>query len=79
MPTATDHPTLAEWLKRVEARLVWAALNDASATVEQWRLPDGRAFLIIVYPNHGWEIFTPLDTVAIDATLRDAARRLGLV
>lgn len=73
---------LNAWLDRHSARCLWEAkITGGLGWIEAWVFPEtGRIALIMHYGNgHGWNVYTDGDTHAIDGTLLDAERRLGLV
>lgn len=83
---------LAEWLNKHNAFCLWrqdvgsvTEGRDIGYTtvpelrVEAWSFLGGRIALIQIHRAGGWSIFTEGDSIATDATLLDAERRLGLV
>lgn len=83
-PWVDNYPSLSEWLKKHEARCDWqlalGGSKDApNASVEQWRFRNGAICIVTVHANKiGWDIFTPSESLAIDATLLDAETRCRL-
>ena len=92
-PWMSNYPPLKEWIDKYQeqgkAQVMWqlpypVKPHDAeydwtpNMYVEMW-LINARPVLIIIHANgHGWEIYTSLDTVAIDATLLDVERRVKI-
>jgi len=77
-PYVEHYPPLRDWLDKHGARCDWQRYEE-NANVEQWHMADGGRFVLVIMANgRGWDIYTPADTNAIDASLRDAEQRLGL-
>jgi hypothetical protein len=82
-PWVGNYPPLDAWLKKHNGRCMWQLRNggtedDPQSYLECW-LVNTRPVLIQVHANqHGWSIFTELDSSKIDETLTDAEKRLGI-
>lgn len=82
-PYVANYPPLDEWLKKHSGYCQWQIplgdSSDPSAYVEAWMFPGGMIAILVVHANqNGWDIYTPSGEPRIDATLADAAGRLGL-
>lgn len=86
-PYTSNYPPLEMWLKKIDARchsqIPVGDPKKPEAYFEMWYVNHPTAgsmtFCILVRgKQRGWEIYTPALTNAIDATLLDAERRLGI-
>lgn len=80
-PYISNYPPLADWLEKVNAICNWQlrrGVHPHSMMIENWTV-NGRIVLIEVYSNgHGWNIYTPNETIDIVKTLADVEKRCGL-
>ena len=88
-PYVDSYPPLAEWLDKQGARCMWQVPSTPAPEydpqwrpgfyVEGWLFPGAKIAILVIHDRGmGWEIYTPYDSNAIDATLLDACQRLGL-
>lgn len=80
-PCVDDYPLLAEWLDRHDARRTWHVfLLERTFAVESWVVgPKSEEVVIILRADRkGWNLYTPSRSPQVDATLKDAEKRLGL-
>lgn len=88
-PWVSNYPPLAQWLDKHEARCMWQVPgNERPRDAEHdWHpqfyvecyLVNRHPVIVIVRADKmGWDIYTAADTPAIDATLLDVERRIGL-
>lgn len=84
-PFISNYPPLAAWLAKYEARCDWqlplgGSRGAPNTYVEQWRFLNGATCIVTVYSHkNGWDIATPSESNAIDATFLDAEDRCRLV
>ena len=89
-PYVESYPALSDWLNQWDARCMWQIPSTPCPEdyapdwrpafyVEGWIFPGSKIAIIVLHDRGmGWEIYTPYDSNAIDATLLDAGNRLGL-
>lgn len=78
-PWISNYPPLHAWIMGSRARCDWQ-VKQGSSMVEQWRLPNGRAFIVTVMSErHGWEIYVPAsESTRIRDTLLAVGDALGV-
>lgn len=70
---------LDAWLAKHNAHCLWQKKLDSGDFVEAWVTQSGRVCLVVRFrKNMGWNIFTGIDDIDIEATLADAEKRLGI-
>lgn len=80
-PYVENYPPLHDWLRTIGAQCDWQLPlgPGPQAYVESYSVRGRPSFIVIVRANQlGWDIFTSLNDGRIDATLADAAKRIGL-
>lgn len=79
-PWTSNYPPLHDWLMNSEARCDWQlryGKGGAGFMLEQWRMPGSLPFIVLVHTKQaGWDVFTPTDDRAIEATLADVRARI---
>ncbi|GMV18629.1 MAG: hypothetical protein AMXMBFR56_68530 [Polyangiaceae bacterium] len=81
-PYVSNYPPLDQWLKKHGARCLWQMLDgpedQRTRAVEAWQVGTTTVIVVVHGNQHGWEIFTSLNTLDIAATLADAEQRCRL-
>jgi hypothetical protein len=76
-PYLDNYPPLKEWLRKIKANCVRQE-RFGPDMIETW-MANGRGFVLVIRARgHGWNIYTDCDDNGIEATLRDAEKRLGI-
>lgn len=78
-PYVSNYPPLDQWLKKHGAHCLWQMMDGPedrrTRAVEAWVIGTSTAIVVVHRDRHGWEIFTSLNTLDINATLADAEQR----
>lgn len=81
-PWISNYPPLDAWLKKHDARCMWQIPygdpERPQAYVECWRVGRGSVVVVVRADNHGWDIYSNLNTNSVAESLDDAARRCEL-
>lgn len=91
-PWVSNYPPLQEWLDKVEAKCQWqipmqpkpTADDDyepdwaPTAYVECWAVGKGTVIIIVRAEQHGWEIYSALDSNSVQESLADVEKRCGV-
>lgn len=81
-PHVSNYPPLDQWLKKHDARCLWQLMDGPedrrTRAVEAWQVRTTTVIAVVHRDQHGWELFTTLDTLDIAATLADAEQRCKL-
>lgn len=81
-PYIENYPPLQKWLNDNDAQCMWQIPygnhDEPFAYVENWIVNNTQVIIVVYSNNHGWNIFTPCQSISIDATLRDASERCKL-
>jgi hypothetical protein len=78
-PYVSNYPPLDQWLKKHDAHCLWQLMDGPkdrrTRAVEAWQVRTATVIVVVHRDQHGWELFTSLDTLDIAATLADAEQR----
>lgn len=74
-PYVSNYPLLDQWLKKHGAHCLWQMMDSRTRSVEAWQVGTATVIVVAHANQHGWEIFTSLNTLDIAATLADAEQR----
>lgn len=74
-PYVSNYPPLDQWLKKHGAHCLWQMMDSRTRSVEAWQVGTATVIVVVHANQHGWEIFTSLNTLDIAATLADAEQR----
>lgn len=66
------------WFERISAACLWANAIPNVGHVKAYQA-NGRVFLVVVYKDAGFDIYTGNDKIELSAAFTDAERRLGLI
>lgn len=81
-PYVSNYPPLDQWLKKHNAHCLWQMMDgpedQRTRAVEAWQVGTAIVIVVVHGNQHGWEIFTSLNTLDIAATLADAEQRCQL-
>lgn len=79
-PAIQSYPPLQEWLNKLDAVCDWQdkhGKGQHTTMIEQWRTRGSMPFILLIHSNGGgWDVFTCLHDIAVEATQRDAEYRI---